>query len=166
MLHLYKSCDDVKSKSEAESLASALESFEFLLGMMVIWYEILFSINMVSKKLQSKSICSDTTIKKLEGVMLFFEKYRNEGFEISMNIAKSLEFDMNIKPILPTKHCVFRKKEFDENDYDEEIQSAEESFRVNYFLVVVDMTIASLKDRFEQLKIFETIFGFLFDSKS
>ena len=27
------------------------------------------------------------------------------------------------------------------------------------------MTIASLKDRYEQLKIFENIFGFLFDSK-
>ena len=222
LLQLYKSCDDAKSKSE-ESLASSLESFEFLLSL-VIWYEILFAINMVSKKFQSKSMCIDTTTKELEGVMLFFEKYRNEGFESSMNIAKSLAFDMNIEPILLTKRCVFRKKQFDENNHDEEIQSAEgvmlffekyrnegfessmniakslafdiniepilltkrcvfrkkqfdennhdeeiqsaeESFRVNYFLVVVDMTIASLKDRFEQLNIFENIFGFLFDSK-
>ena len=51
------------------------------------------------------------------------------------------------------------------NNHDEEIQSAKESFRVNYFLVVVDIEIASLKDRFNQLKIFENIFGFLFDSK-
>ena len=56
LLQLYKSCDDAKSKSEAENLASAFESFEFLLGL-VIWYEILFAINMVSKKLQSKSLC-------------------------------------------------------------------------------------------------------------
>ena len=164
LLQLYKSCDDAKSKSEAESFASALESFEFLLSM-VIWYEILFAINMVSKKLQSKSMCIDTTTKELEGVMLFFEKFRNEGFESSMNIAKSLAFDMNIEPILPKKHCVYRKKQFDENNHDEEIQLAEESFRVSYFLVIMDMTIASLKDRFEQLKIFENIFGFLFDSK-
>ena len=86
-------------------------------------------------------------------------------FESSMNIAKSLAFDINIEPILPTKCCAFRKKQFDENNHDEEIQSAEESFRVNYFLVVVDMVIVSLKDRFEQLNIFENIFGFLFDSK-
>ena len=58
------------------------------------------------------------------------------------------------------------KKQFDKNDNDEEIQSGEKSFKVNYFLVVVDMTISSLKDRFEQLKIFENIFGFLFDSKN
>ena len=109
LLQLYKSCDDTKSKSKAKSLASALESFEFLLGL-VIWYEILFSINMVSNKLQSKSMCIDTTTNELEGEMLFFEKYRNEGFESNMDIAKSLAFDMNIKPILPTKYCIFRKK--------------------------------------------------------
>ena len=110
-------------------------------------------------------MCIDTTTKELEGVMLFFEKYRNEGFESSMDIVKSLAFDMNIELILPKKRCPFRKKQFDESDHDEEIQSAEESFRVNYFLVVVDMIIASLKDRFEQLNIFEIIFGFLFDLK-
>ena len=146
-------------------MANALESFEFLLGM-AIWYEILFAINMVSKKLQSKSMCIDTTTKEFKCVMLVFEKYRNEMFESSMNIAKSFAFDMNIEPILPTKRCVFRKKQFDKTDNDEEIQSAEESFKVNYFLVVVDITISSLKDKFELLKIFENIFGFLFDSKS
>ena len=57
-----------------------------------------------------KFMCIDTTTNELEGVMLFFEKYRNEGFESSMNIAKSLAFDMNIESILPTKRCVFRKK--------------------------------------------------------
>ena len=96
-------------------------------------------------------------------VIGFLSLFRYSVFDI--NIAKSLAFDMSIEPILPTKRCVFRKKQFDENNHDEEIQSAEESFRVNYFLVVVDMTIASLKDRFEQLNIFENIFGFLFDSK-
>ena len=28
----------------------------------------------------SKFMCIDTTTKKFESVMLFFEKYRNEGF--------------------------------------------------------------------------------------
>ena len=66
---------------------------------MVIWYEILFAINMTTKKLQSKSMCIDITTKELESVMLFFEKYRNKGFEFSMNVAKSLAFDMNIELI-------------------------------------------------------------------
>ncbi|KAL5849164.1 hypothetical protein ACOSQ4_007177 [Xanthoceras sorbifolium] len=41
----------------------------------------------------------------------------------------------------------------------------QESFRVNYFLVVIDVAISSLKTRFEQLEAFEGIFGFLFDPK-
>ena len=80
-LHLDKELGaDGKLKSEAESLASSFESFEFLLSM-VIWYEILFAINMMNKKFQSKSMCIDTITKELESVMLFFEKYKNEGFD-------------------------------------------------------------------------------------
>ena len=48
---LYESCDnDAKTKSEAESLINALENFEFSLGV-VVWYDILFAINTVNKKL-------------------------------------------------------------------------------------------------------------------
>ncbi|WCJ37047.1 hAT family dimerization domain [Euphorbia peplus] len=114
-------------------------------------------------------MCIDTTKKEIEDVMLYFKKYRDEGFESSMNIAKSLALDMKIEPTFPTKRRVSRKKQFDEsdsdNDNDEEEQSAEESFRVKYFLFVVDKAIVSLQDRFEQLEIFESIFGFLCDSK-
>ncbi|XP_051209338.1 uncharacterized protein [Lolium perenne] len=60
-----------------------------------------------------------------------------------------------------------RKKHFDEiNDEDDELQlSATESFKVTYFLVVVDTAIASLNDQFVQLKEFEKVFGFLFNLK-
>ena len=78
---------------------------------------------MVSKKLQSKSMCIDTTTKELEGVILFFEKYRNEGFESSMNITKSLAFDKNIEPILLTKRCIFRKKQFKYNQLRSPLES-------------------------------------------
>ncbi|TYJ39915.1 hypothetical protein E1A91_A04G102600v1, partial [Gossypium mustelinum] len=125
----YESCDDAKSKSEAESLVNALESFEFLLGM-VIWYEILFAINMVSKKLQSNSMCIDTTINQF------------------------IALDMNVEPTLPIKRR--------NNQEDEEIQSTDELFRIDYFLVIVDITITSLKSRFEQLKTFESTFKKIF----
>ncbi|KAI3505608.1 hypothetical protein L1887_27741 [Cichorium endivia] len=161
---LKKSCDDPKSKSEAKWLLKAFEKFEFLFGM-VIWYEILFAINIVSKKLQSKSVCIDSTINQIENMMTFFNNYRNEGFVSSMNIAKSVAIDMGVEPTFPKKRRIIRKKQFDESDHEEETQSAEEYFKVNYFLVVVDMAIVSLKNRFEQLKTFESIFGFLYDLK-
>ena len=41
-----------------------------------------------------------------------------------------------------------------------------ESFSVEYFLVIVDSAIASLNCQFEQLKTFEKVFGFLFNSEN
>ena len=62
--------DDLAAVSDSQSLVSTLENFEFILGM-VIWHNILFSINMVSKKLQSKIICMDATLKQIEGNLIF-----------------------------------------------------------------------------------------------
>ena len=123
---------------------------------------------MVSKKLQSKIICMDDTLKQIEGIISYFQKYRNEGFHSSIEAAKAIASDMDIEPKFPTKRQSKRKKHFDEiNDQDEEIQlSTMESFRVNYFLVIVDAAIASLTSRFEQLKTFEKVFGFLFNSEN
>lgn len=39
----------------------------------------------------------------------------------------------------------------------------EDSFRVNYFLSIVDQALSSLKNRFEQFEKYEEIWGFLFD---
>ncbi|VAH96864.1 unnamed protein product [Triticum turgidum subsp. durum] len=163
--------DDPKTKSDAKSLVTALGNFEFLVGM-VIWHDILFTINMVSKKLQSEFMCIDVTLKQIEGAISFFKKYINDGFASSVNIAKSIASDMDIDPVFPVKRHVIRKKHFDEtngseeNNQMEEAQAvAKESFRVKYFLVMIDVAINSLTTRFDELKSFGSIFGFLFNSK-
>ena len=59
LIHLENTSKDPKSKSEAESLPILeLENFEFLLGM-VIWHELLFAINIVSKTLQKEDMHID-----------------------------------------------------------------------------------------------------------
>lgn len=52
-------------------------------------------------------------------------------------------FSIEIEPIFCEKRII-RKKQFDEIMNDERIQSAEESFRIDYFLFFVDQTISSL----------------------
>ena len=59
-----------------------------------------------------------------------------------------------------------RKKQFDENVEDEIVKSLQESFRIDYFLYIVDKAIAILQSRFEQFKIYEDIFAFLFNIKN
>ncbi|XP_073355545.1 uncharacterized protein [Aegilops tauschii subsp. strangulata] len=159
--------NDPATVSDAQSLFKALGKFETLVGM-IIWHDILFSINMVSKMLQEKMVCIDATLKHIDGVKSYFQKYRDEGFNSSIESAKAIALDMGIKPQFRTKRKSKRKKHFDEiNDEDEDLQlSAIESFRVTYFLVIVDTAIASLSSRFDQLKAFEDLFGFLFNSNN
>jgi hypothetical protein len=64
-------------------LFDVLGSFEFIFGM-VIWHDILFVLNKVSKKLQSLSMCIDSAMQHIEGTMDYSETYRNDGFASSM----------------------------------------------------------------------------------
>ena len=83
---------------------------------MVIWHDILFTINMVSKKLQSEFMYIDVTLKQIEGAISFFKKYINDGFTSRVNIAKFIASDMDIDPVFPVKRHVIRKKHFDETN--------------------------------------------------
>jgi len=143
---------------------SELENFEFLVGL-VIWQDILSSINKDNKKLQSKIVSIDATLKHIQGVISYFEKHRDEGFISSMEITKNIASELDIESIFSTKRQRKRKKHFDEQDnQDEEMQqSAMDTLRREYFLIMIDHAIASLNSRFEQMTLFDNIFGFLFN---
>ena len=69
---------------------------------------------------------------------------------------------MEIEPVFREKRKIFRKKQFGDTSENAVTLSAEKSFRIEYFLFIVDLAISSIKSRFEQFKIYENIFGFLF----
>ena len=100
---------------------------------MVIWHDILFSINKVSKKLQSKIVSIDDTLKHIEGVISYFKKYRDEGFTSSMDTTKNIASEMDIESKFCIKRQGKRKKQFDESRCHEEILENERAFQVNYF---------------------------------
>jgi hypothetical protein len=158
---------DSKIRSEAKSLATnELGDFEFLVAI-VIWYEILFSINMVSKLLQSSDMLIDVAMEKIKGLISFFEEYRETGFKNALNYATEIALELNIDPVFPQKRKIQRKRQFDGNLNTASVElSEEESFRVNYFLYLVDQAVVSLKTRFEQYQQYESVFGFLFSSQN
>ena len=167
LLELAESSDDPKIKSEAKCLATfELENFEFLLGM-TIWFDILFAVNSVSKNLQSKNMDIDNAINQLNGLVSFFENYRKEGFVSAMITTKEISNEMGIEPKFCEKRTIRRKKQYDENSDDGQIvKSGEESFRIDYFIFMVDQIICSLRNRFEQFQEYANIFGFLFNLKN
>ncbi|PNT75055.1 hypothetical protein BRADI_1g27024v3 [Brachypodium distachyon] len=167
LLEVAENDKDPKTSSEAMSLANnELGDFEFLVAV-VIWYKILSAINLVSKQLQAKDMLIDIAIEEVQRLISFFSKYREIGFSYALEAAKEIALENNIVPEFRTKRKIKRKRQFDESPDDASIasqQSAHESFRVNYFIPVVDQAIDSLTRRFEQYQGFENIFGFLFTS--
>jgi len=65
---------------------------------MTIWYDILFTINSVSKNLQSKDMCINMVIEQLKGLLSFFETYRENGFENAFIFVKEIAFEMDVEP--------------------------------------------------------------------
>jgi hypothetical protein len=111
-----------------------MKSFEFLLSM-TIWYDILITINTVSKNLQSKDIHIDVAIDQLEDLIAYFKTYRETGFVFVIISSKEIATIIEIEHVFREKHVSHRKKQFDEDANDETTQSVEESFRIDYFLI-------------------------------
>ncbi|CAN6541615.1 unnamed protein product [Malus baccata var. baccata] len=110
LLQLAETDNDLVTRSAAKSLATYdIGNFEFLLGM-TIWYEILAAINEVSKDLQSKDMLIDVVIEQVQGLIAYFEKYRETGFAEAMTNAKKLALKMEIDPMFPEK----RQRRFEE----------------------------------------------------
>ncbi|VAH10407.1 unnamed protein product [Triticum turgidum subsp. durum] len=110
--------NDPKTSSEAKSLANnELGDFEFLVAI-VIWYEILYAVNLVSKNLQSKDMLIDVAIEQVQGLITFFNGYRDTGFCNALETAKEIALEMEIDPTFRQKREFKRKKQFDENPDD------------------------------------------------
>ncbi|XP_073138470.1 uncharacterized protein [Henckelia pumila] len=156
--------DDARLSRDARLLATReLSSFEFF-SRLVIWYDILYNINSVCKSLQSETMHIDVAVKQLKGLVSFFENYREEGFASAINSAKKIASNIGVDPVFPERRQTSRKRQFVEiANTEREPQIAEERFRTDYFLVVVDISLLELRSRFEQLNSFEAMFGFLMD---
>jgi hypothetical protein len=63
---------------------------------MVIWHDIIFAVNKVSKMVQSLAMCVDSTLKHIQGITKYFEKYRDEVFFTSLGIAKDTATEMGV----------------------------------------------------------------------
>ena len=131
---------------------------------MVIWYEILNKVNKVSKVLQQRDMNMDVAISLLKGLIIFFEEYKEEGFEKAKIEAEKIALELNVEPQFRETRTRSKKKFFDEKARDEQIKSVKNAFTITYFLLVVDNAISSLNSKFEQFQKYEETFGFLFNS--
>jgi len=152
---------DLKIKSETHSLAKEICSYEFILSL-IIWYDILCEINIVSKSLQSVTIDLDVSASLLNSLIIFLENYRENGYTLAKVKAEEIISPMGIEIKFKKNRIRKKTKMFDYENIDDSLANEEENFRVKYFLVLVDQTLASVKKRFEQITNYNEQFGFLY----
>ena len=66
---------DAAIRHEAQTLADQIMKFDFIVALNT-WYDILFSVNYVSKSLQSKSMEMDNAINLMDGCLKYIRDYR------------------------------------------------------------------------------------------
>jgi len=94
-----------------------LGEFEFIVAI-VIWYEVLYVVNLVSKHLQAKDMLIDVAIEKVQGLISFFQGYRETGFLKALQAAKGIALELDIGTTFRKKREIKRKRQFDENPDD------------------------------------------------
>jgi len=103
--------------TECRSLASEIRSWRFLVCL-IIWYDLLFQVNIISKALQSLSMCLDDQIAHVEAGMKFVSEYQDEGLEVDRSY---------LEPQRRKKTRLFSYEALDESDQ----QTGKEVFRID-----------------------------------
>ncbi|PWA54105.1 hypothetical protein CTI12_AA326870 [Artemisia annua] len=104
-------------------------------------------------------------LKSLDLDIKYVRGQGETGLSNAISEAKQIAQTIDIESEFTIKRAPCKKKQFDEiPDTEREQQSDKEQFRTDYFLVIVDMALVQLNSRFEQMKYFESIFGFMFDA--
>lgn len=99
----------------------------------------------------------DTAIEKVHQLISFFGTYRESAFSNALEVLEKIAIEMDIDPNFHTKRKITRKRQFDESAEDASVasQSAEEKFRVNYFLAIVDLHLVGDLNNIRSSKIIQ-----------
>ncbi|XP_051158201.1 uncharacterized protein LOC127279718 [Leptopilina boulardi] len=155
---------DPEAASEARSLAEHMNQYEFLL-VLVIWYDFLYQINIVSKSLQSESADFLLATSLLQKCCKFVKDYRNNGYASAVIVAKEIAEKADISPVFQQTRTRRRRRMFDYESQDETSTNPEENFKITVFYTLIDTIVNSLDMHFEQMSNFNSILSFLYDLK-
>ncbi|XP_052754162.1 LOW QUALITY PROTEIN: 52 kDa repressor of the inhibitor of the protein kinase-like [Galleria mellonella] len=156
---------DVQVSHEATTLAEQLKDFGFIVSL-VVWYDILFQINVVSKSLQSTDMDLGKCTDMLKKCCNFLEEYRNTGFKSAILTAKELAEELEIEPVFRATTRIRRvKRQAGETAQDEPITSPEKKIEVEFFNCLLDTTLTSLNEGFEQSCEYSESWSFLYNLK-
>jgi len=163
-----ESTNGPKCRAEALSLAKTLKSFQFLVTL-VIWYDLLTQISIVSKSMQKLNMQLGNAAAILEKTVKLFNNFKLMGFKSSLVAARTLAEELDMSPdemcIAAEGYILCRRQRRRLLSYEaenESVQDPTDNFRINFLIVLMDKAIVCFKERFDQMQQFQHYFGFLF----
>jgi hypothetical protein len=125
----------------------------------IVQYDTLFHVNLVSKMMQIKTLSVDSASRLVDSTQKYLLSYQENGFKDVLCKAKELVEEMCVTSEF--SEIRFRRK-CQLFSYEPEAQSqGEKRFRTEFFNVALVSAIMSLESCFELLSSFTNTFGFL-----
>jgi hypothetical protein len=160
LVSVNESSSDPAVKHEALTLSQQICDFSFIV-MLVIWYDVLHHINIVSKMMQSSTKEINSAVQLLESCTKYLTEYwLSKGFERAVVDAKQLDKALDIEPIFVENRLRHKKHMVNYEGNDKVIINSEQCFRINVFNKILDNAVSSLQSRFEQTKKFQQYWRF------
>jgi hypothetical protein len=79
-------------------LIDSVSDFTNLVAM-VVWYDVLFQVNAISKAMQSEQCSIVEAVKLMNSCSAFLDEYRSNGFERAIVTATELADLLDVKPV-------------------------------------------------------------------
>ncbi|KAM7160113.1 zinc finger MYM-type protein 1-like [Macrochelys suwanniensis] len=155
-----------RTVAEGNGITRNIHNFKFLRGL-VLYHDIVFEINVVSKRLQGVDLDISGAMEQLDKAKSYLQSYRSdEGFQNVLKSTQKLAEELHTEAIFPPiqeykSHR--RRQHFDYEAWDNPIRDPKQQFKVEFFNQVLDCAIQSVEECFMKLKEYSTIFGMLYD---
>ena len=131
----------------------------------VVWYDLLYQVNKVSKTLQSPKVSIETLRKEVLGMTQYLQEYRDTGLSSAKADAREIAESLEVEMIWPEVRQRKKTKQFDYERGEETVSTEEERFNREFFLELINLTMTTMKDRFSLMERFYEIYGFLYSLK-
>ncbi|XP_049328668.1 zinc finger MYM-type protein 1-like [Astyanax mexicanus] len=152
---------DGETLYSAQNLCKELMSWQFILCV-VIWYNVLFHINHVSKLLQSPNMAIDAVKRETDHVKQFLQEYRDHGISSAKTEAREIAEKLQVDMTFPVARQRRTTRKFLYEGKDEVQLTPEQRFNQDVFLPLIDTALISISERFTQVDVFFSLFGFLY----
>ncbi|KAK6479921.1 zinc finger MYM-type protein 1-like, partial [Huso huso] len=154
---------DGETLSSSQSLCKELTTWRFILCV-VIWYNVLYQVNHVSKLLQSPSVSIETVKRETDDVKQFLQEYRDGGLASTQIDAREIAEKMQIDMTFSVERQRRTTRQFLYEGTEETQFTPEHRFKQDFFLPLVDIALNSVSERFTQVDQNFSLFGFLYSA--